>query len=348
MKRYSRKISLILLSTAFYLISQIAGIVMPSVYAAGSDSMMLRVTCDGVLPASITDLAANPDNAEDGKIDLTWTAPGDNGMNDLLPSAPYVIRWDTRSVAELGGTTTSWWDQAVNFYAPSWAPEQPGDQQAGSLTYAINNLYPGCTYYIAVKARDKVYNWAADANVVFSIAGDTAPAKVLNVGENHTLIGNELTVNLSWDDLSGAGKGVDFDFYKIYRDTSPPEGPLAEYIAVDTTTSTYYTDIVDTDLYSFTSYYYRIVAVDKPPLVLEGTPSDPVGIYNDLPPVPPTGLTAAGSDKAVDLQWTANTEPDLAGYNVYCSTYSMGYSTVPVNGALIVNNYYKHTQQPSN
>ncbi|HTM57389.1 MAG TPA: C25 family cysteine peptidase [Candidatus Udaeobacter sp.] len=37
-------------------------------------------------------------------------------------------------------------------------------------------------------------------------------------------------------------------------------------------------------------------------------------------PVTPTGLSATGAGTLIELQWTANTEPDLLGYNVYQAT----------------------------
>ena len=43
---------------------------------------------------------------------------------------------------------------------------------------------------------------------------------------------------------------------------------------------------------------------------------------NTFPPHPPTGLEAipggaTAADRSIDLSWTPNTDPDLAGYNVY-------------------------------
>ena len=51
-------------------------------------------------------------------------------------------------------------------------------------------------------------------------------------------------------------------------------------------------------------------------------------------PAAPTGLAATAGANSVSLAWTANTEPDLAGYNVYRSTTSPVATTgTPLNGA---------------
>lgn len=43
----------------------------------------------------------------------------------------------------------------------------------------------------------------------------------------------------------------------------------------------------------------------------------PTPTPDTLPPAKPIGLTGTGADKQAVLKWTSNTEPDLAGYNVY-------------------------------
>ncbi len=67
-------------------------------------------------------------------------------------------------------------------------------------------------------------------------------------------------------------------------------------------------------------YFYKVRAVFKEngqvaesedPEIREVTPHD------TFPPAAPTGLSAIYTAGAVELIWTANTEPDLAGYNVY-------------------------------
>ncbi len=63
------------------------------------------------------------------------------------------------------------------------------------------------------------------------------------------------------------------------------------------------------------------------------------GDYDTTPPAVPTGLTATAGDAQVSLDWADNSEPDLAGYNVYRSTTpGSGYSRL--NGSLLSSSYY--------
>ncbi|MDX6414364.1 MAG: large repetitive protein, partial [Gaiellaceae bacterium] len=54
------------------------------------------------------------------------------------------------------------------------------------------------------------------------------------------------------------------------------------------------------------------------------------------PPAAPANVTATPGDGQVSLAWTANTEADLAGYNVYRSASLPVPTTAPVNGANLI------------
>jgi Tol biopolymer transport system component len=67
-------------------------------------------------------------------------------------------------------------------------------------------------------------------------------------------------------------------------------------------------------------YNYTVTAVDY--YGFESLPSDEANaaVGDVTPPSPPQNLTAAASGSNVNLSWTPNTEPDLAGYHVYRGT----------------------------
>jgi len=56
-------------------------------------------------------------------------------------------------------------------------------------------------------------------------------------------------------------------------------------------------------------------------------------------PAAPTGLTATAGEEMVTLNWNNNSEPDLAGYNVYRSLVS-GSGYVKINGSLLTSSDY--------
>ena len=68
------------------------------------------------------------------------------------------------------------------------------------------------------------------------------------------------------------------------------------------------------------TYYYQVRAVFGKPghlAMSDDSPALKVTPRDVFPPAPPQGLTGIYSAGAVELVWTANTEADLAGYNVY-------------------------------
>jgi fibronectin type 3 domain-containing protein len=76
----------------------------------------------------------------------------------------------------------------------------------------------------------------------------------------------------------------------------------------------------DHDFAFDTTYFYKVRAVFKQAdQVAESDDSKPFATtpHDVFPPATPAGLTGLYTAGAVELIWTANTEPDLAGYNVY-------------------------------
>ena len=112
-----------------------------------------------------------------------------------------------------------------------------------------------------------------------------------------------------------AGEPVhDLAGYRIYRSSTGQPGSFG--VVGETTTSPY----EDHRFVFGQTYYYEVAAVfGKPDHLATSSPSSPVKVtpQDVFPPKPPTGLSGIYTAGAVEMVWTASTEPDLAGYNVY-------------------------------
>ncbi len=107
---------------------------------------------DLTAPAAITDLAAAVGSAS-GSVDLTWTAPGDDGS--VGTARTYDIRYSTSAIDD------------TNFASATAATGVPAPQAAGSAeSFTITGLPTGVLHYFAIKTSDEVPNVSAISNVV--------------------------------------------------------------------------------------------------------------------------------------------------------------------------------------
>ncbi|WP_157519421.1 fibronectin type III domain-containing protein [Modestobacter sp. Leaf380] len=169
----------------------------------------------------------------------------------------------------------------------------------GTTTTVDTGLVNDTTYTYTLVAVDTHGNRSpASAPAVSATPTDLTPPAVPT---GLTAVRGDGRVTLSWT----AATEPDLAFYRVLRDG----------VEVATRTTPAH---VDGGLTNDTVYRYALVAVDThgnrsaasaPPVA--ATPTDLTA------PAVPTGLTATRGDGRVDLTWTANTEPDLAGYRVH-------------------------------
>lgn len=122
------------------------------------------VTSDVTAPAAISNLTSN--NPTSNSIDLSWTAPGDDGS--IGTATAYDIRYATSPISEAN------WATALQLSG------EPTPQVAGSSEFVtVTNLSSATAYYFAIKTSDEVPNTSLISNI--SSATTTSQANSLSV-----------------------------------------------------------------------------------------------------------------------------------------------------------------------
>ncbi len=118
---------------------------------------------DSVAPAAITDLTATRANAR--SVQLSWTAPGDDG--NAGTAASYEVRYSTSPIT------------AANWSSATEAIEELLQLEPGTtMEYDANELNPNATYYFAVKTKDAAGNVSAISNVASATTTPPSPDAV--------------------------------------------------------------------------------------------------------------------------------------------------------------------------
>jgi fibronectin type 3 domain-containing protein len=125
--------------------------------------------------------------------------------------------------------------------------------------------------------------------------------------------------------------------YNVYRATSV-NGPYTKLNNSPLSQASY----TDKATLPATNYFYRVAAVNSSTL-LESVAADArvttAGSITATAPAAPKNLIATPSSGGILLQWTANTEPDLSGYNVYRGTAPSGPFTLLTPSPITPNSY---------
>ncbi|MBI4061549.1 MAG: fibronectin type III domain-containing protein, partial [Elusimicrobia bacterium] len=114
-------------------------------------------------PAAVANLAA-ASGSSPGRINLTWTAPGDDAGAGRLETGEYRLFYSTDAAAAASTSTAQ--------ILISTAGINPGDAQS----YIVTGLLPGVTYYLRLALADSDENWSAFSNQ----ASTSAAASPLN------------------------------------------------------------------------------------------------------------------------------------------------------------------------
>ncbi len=174
--------------------------------------------------------------------------------------------------------------------------------QATTTSFSDTGLNASTTYSYQISAVDTSGNEGMKSVSVSATTlapSDTNPPAQVTGLSATAVSGTQ--IDLSWT----ANSEPDLSHYNIYRDG----------VLIATTTNVYFSD---TGLNSQTTYTYQVSAVDTSNNEGHLSASVSATTLDITAPSQVTGLTVGTvTDTQISLSWNANSEPDLASYNVY-------------------------------
>ena len=168
-------------------------------------------------------------------------------------------------------------------------------------------LVNGCEYRYRVFAFDRASNESGPSNEVVVVPRPSAPSTPTGLAAGD----GDGGVLLTW----ARNPESDVVHYPIYRAIEPGFSPDE---AIATCCDTAFTD---TDVDDYTTYYYRISAVDT--LELESGPTDEVWAVPHGMPAAPTAFRVEPGDTTATLLWNHVAPEAISHFNVFRDTIPM-------------------------
>lgn len=256
-------------------------------------------------PSAISNLTALTHDTLEGAVTLEWTAPGDDYMIGTVSG--YLVKYSS-----MGVITQSGFDNATT-YEQTWTNFVSGGNAESRI---VTGLIETVTYWFAIKGYDEanaygVWNSSVDVaginTLTYAVTTDSAPPAPQNVVAS---AGDE-QVTISWDTPTV----VDIEYYKVYCDSAAPYDWADQFIASQAVSTSY----IHAGLDNYVTYYYRVIAVDRGPVVYESVYSNEVSTCS-IPPIAPTGFAGTVvSTGSIRWSWTDNSSNEY-GYRVLNDT----------------------------
>jgi fibronectin type 3 domain-containing protein len=254
-----------------------------------------------------------PRSGQTGPVRFAITTGGPNGEQRISGTAALPSGAWTHVAVTLNGTTGVLYVNGAEVGRNNAMSLTPSSLGNTTQNYIGRSQYSADPYINGRVDEFRIYNTALSAANVAALYTEQIPAAIPSTptGLSATTISGS-RIDLAWNASSGTTN------YNVKR-SATDGGP---YTIVAGVSGTSYSD---TGLPEKTAFYYVVSAVNNAGQCVNSTQAE--AATHATPPAAPTSLTAAAGDCMVSLTWDANTESDLAGYNVYRSmTPGIGYA----------------------
>ena len=225
-----------------------------------------------------------------------------------------------RAVAPQGGGIVKLPEPEVwmSFTQEEWAPYVQNNNVSYSahLTEREYHDWRGQTLVVGVRTLTRGFRHRA----LESDASNLVDVPIIDVSEPiegiHCVTTEKaVEVNFSPPTRTLSGEPIhDLAGYRIYRNSTGRAGNFE--LRGETAAPPYR----DTQFEFGQTYFYQVRATFGKPghlAMSDASATEKITPRDVFPPAPPQGLSSIYASGAVELVWTANTEADLAGYNVY-------------------------------
>jgi hypothetical protein len=272
------------------------------------------------IPKPVSDLQAV---RKGDTVTLTWSAPTETTDGELIrkPGKMQLSR-------TISGNNTAQVSQAIaELPLPSSLKEQETAAPVAkdSLTSILQQSTPGgdfAVYTVLAQSRSGKSAGPSNQVIVPLVLTPRTPQRV-----QATAV--PLGISIAWDQAWPPEKQSMYKTQYAYRIMRRIEGSSAATKVAQVIVGNEAVLFVDSGIDWEKHYEYWITPVTlwqegetkKGEVEGDDSPVAAVFAHDIFPPAAPTALQAVFSEAAqqpfIDLTWTSNTEPDLAGYNIY-------------------------------
>jgi hypothetical protein len=272
------------------------------------------------IPKPVNDLEAV---RKGDAVTLTWSAPTDTTDGSLVhkPGKMLVSRSMSSGASAAGAAEVI---AEVPLESALQEPEPPPPTAKDSLRSALETSNDFAIYTIVAQSNRGT---SAGSSNVAAVPLVPTPPPPTHLQATAVPLG----INLSWDQLQPPQNRSHLTAQYAWRIMRREEGVPTPFMVKQVDAADETASFVDTGIEWQKYYDYWITPVTQwqgagKKGVVEGDNSPVASVFaNDIfPPEAPAGLQAVFSGLTdqpfIDLAWTPNVEPDLAGYNVFRHT----------------------------